>query len=58
VIVASELFVYHVASRRLAQLTQTEGRIERRPSFAPDGARIAFDDDAGGILVGRLEVSP
>ena len=58
VIVASELFVYHVASRRLAQVTTTDARVERRPSFAPDGTHVAFDDDAGAILVGRLEVTP
>jgi Tol biopolymer transport system component len=57
-IVASELFVYHAGSRQLSQLTATEDRIERRPSFSPDGARIAFDDNAGAILVGRLEVTP
>lgn len=58
VIVASELFVYHVATRQLTQVTDTDARVERRPSFAPDGAHVAFDDDAGAILVGRLEVTP
>lgn len=53
-IVASELFAYHVATRKLHQLTATEDRIERRPSIASDG-RIAFDDNTGNIFVGRLE---
>lgn len=57
-IVASELFVYHVGKRQLEQLTATEGRIERRPSFSLDGARIAFDDNAGAIFVARVEVTP
>lgn len=57
-IVASDLFIYHVATRRLDRLTVTDDRIERRPSFAPDGARLAFDDNAGAIYVGRLEVTP
>jgi hypothetical protein len=30
--------------------------IERRPSFAPNGSTIAFDDNTGGVFVGRLEV--
>jgi Tol biopolymer transport system component len=54
VIVASDLFVYHVAAGRTEQLTATS-RIERRPSFSPDGTSIAFDDNAGTIVVGRLE---
>lgn len=57
-IVASELFAYHVATRALHQLTATEDRIERRPSLSPDGTRVAFDDNFGNILVGRLEVTP
>jgi dipeptidyl aminopeptidase/acylaminoacyl peptidase len=57
-VVASELYSYTVATRRLQQLTATEGVIERRPSFAPDGARIAFDDNTGNVLVGRIEVTP
>jgi hypothetical protein len=57
VVVASELYSYTIASRRLEQLTATEA-IERRPSFAPDGIRVAFDDNTGNVLVGRLEVTP
>lgn len=57
-IVASELFVYHVGKRSLEQLTATEDRIERRPSFSADGKRIAFDDNAGAIFVARMEVTP
>jgi Tol biopolymer transport system component len=54
-IVASELFVYTVASDLAAPITQTDRVIERRPSFAPNGM-LAFDDNTGGIFVGRLEV--
>ncbi|HEY5935099.1 MAG TPA: hypothetical protein VIU61_10705 [Kofleriaceae bacterium] len=57
-IVASDIHSYSLATRRLERLTATEGVIERRPSFAPDGVRIAFDDNAGNVLVGRLEVTP
>lgn len=53
-VVASELHVYDVAADRAAPITATERVIERRPSFSPDGARVAFDDDAGGVFVGRL----
>lgn len=54
-IVASELFVYTVATDTAAPITATEHVIERRPSFAPDGAGLAFDDNHGGVFVGRLE---
>ncbi|MEJ7597946.1 MAG: hypothetical protein WKG01_08575 [Kofleriaceae bacterium] len=57
-VVASDLFSYDVAQRKLARLTATESVIERRPSYAPDGARIAFDDNTGNVLVATLEVSP
>lgn len=55
-IVASDLYVYDVAHDRVGAITATEQVIERRPSFSPDGASIAFDDNTGGIYVGRLEV--
>ena len=55
-IVASELFVYEVAADRALPITTTDRLVERRPSFSPDGASIAFDDNTGGIYVGRLEV--
>lgn len=55
-IVASELYVYEVASDRASAITTTERVVERRPSFSPDGASLAFDDNTGGIFVGRLEV--
>ncbi|HTE50421.1 MAG TPA: hypothetical protein VK698_06085 [Kofleriaceae bacterium] len=54
-IVASDLYLYDVRARRTHRLTATSATVERRPSFAPDGRRIAFDDDTGGIYVGRLE---
>jgi Tol biopolymer transport system component len=54
-IVASELFVYDVARDVAAPITQSDRTIERRPSFAPNGT-LAFDDNTGGIFVGRLEV--
>lgn len=56
VVVASELYLYEVATDRVAPLTSTDVVIERRPSFSPDGTRIAFDDNDGGVFVGRLEV--
>jgi Tol biopolymer transport system component len=54
-IVASELYVYEVATDRVAQITTTDRTVERRPSFSPDGQSLAFDDNTGGIFVGRLE---
>jgi Tol biopolymer transport system component len=56
-IVASELHLYDVAARRDHLLTTSEGRVERRPGFSPDGREIAFDDDAGRIWIARLEVT-
>lgn len=55
-IVASELYVYEVAGDRAAPITATDSVVERRPSFSPDGKSLAFDDNTGGIFVGRLEV--
>ncbi len=55
-IVASDIYVYTVATDRAEPVTATDALIERRPSFSPTGAEIAFDDNTGGILVGRLEV--
>ena len=57
-IVAAELYLYDVAGDRVSPLTTTDRIVERRPSFSPDGASIAFDDDTGGIFVARLEVRP
>lgn len=54
-IVASDLYVYTLASDRAEPITTTDRLIERRPSFAPDGRELAFDDNTGGIYVGRLE---
>lgn len=53
-IVASDLYVYDVAAGRTTRLTATDSTIERRPSFSPDGANLAFDDNTGGVFVGRL----
>ena len=50
---ASELYLWDAPSARLVRLTTT-ARIERRPTFSPDGRAIAFDDDAGGILIAPL----
>jgi Tol biopolymer transport system component len=57
-IVASELYIYDVAGDRVSPITSSDRIVERRPSFSPDGATIAFDDNTGGIFVGRLEVRP
>ena len=53
-IVASDLYLYDVGSRVTQRLTATDNRLERRPSFSPDGSRIAFDDDQGTVLIGTL----
>ena len=55
-IVASELFLYDVARDRVVPITATDRVIERRPSFAPTGSALAFDDNTGGVFVGRLEL--
>lgn len=55
-IVGSDIYLYTVASDRAEPVTATDRVIERRPSFAPDGVELAFDDNAGGIFIGRLEV--
>ena len=54
-IVASDLYLYEVGSDRVSALTATDRLIERRPSFSPTGASIAFDDHTGGVFVARLE---
>ncbi len=54
-IVASDLYLYTVATDRAEPITTTDRAIERRPSFAPSGTELAFDDNVGGIFVGRLE---
>lgn len=51
---ASELYVYDVGADRAAPLTTSDSVIERRPSFSPDGASIAFDDNTGGLFVGKV----
>lgn len=55
-VVASDLYVYEVAHDRVLAITATDRVIERRPSFSPAGTTIAYDDGAGGVFVGRLEV--
>lgn len=55
-IVASDLYIYNVTADRVSAVTSTDRVIERRPSFAPNGSTIAFDDNTGGVFVGRLEV--
>jgi Tol biopolymer transport system component len=56
-VVASDLYVYRVATDRVERLTATESVRERRPAFSPDGRELAFDDDRGGVFLARLEVS-
>jgi len=56
-ILASDIYIYEVASARTAAVTATDRITERRPSFSPDGASIAYDDGEGAVYVGRLEVS-
>jgi hypothetical protein len=55
-IVASDIYFYSIATDRAEPVTATEATIERRPSFSPNGAELAFDDNTGGIFVGRVEV--
>lgn len=55
VIVASDIYLYTVATDRAAPITASDKVVERRPSFAPSGIEIAFDDNTGGIFVGRVE---
>lgn len=54
-LIASELFVYDTVADRATPLTASDRVIERRPSFSPDGARIVFDDNTGGLFVGKVE---
>jgi Tol biopolymer transport system component len=53
-LVASELYVYDLAADRATPLTASERVLERRPSFSPDGASVAFDDNTGGLFVGKV----
>jgi hypothetical protein len=53
-LIASDLYLYDLAAGRVAPLTASERVIERRPSFSPDGAQIAFDDNTGGLFVGKV----
>jgi Tol biopolymer transport system component len=53
-LVASDLYLYELAAARTTRLTATDAVIERRPSFSPDGTHVAFDDNAGGIFVGKV----
>ena len=57
-VIASDIYVYRVAQDRVERLTSTDTVVERRPTFSPDGRRVAFDDDRGAILVAPLEVAP
>ena len=54
-ILASDIYLYDVATARQHRLTATDRAIERRPHFSPDGRQVAFDDDNGGIWLARLE---
>jgi hypothetical protein len=57
-VVASDLYIFDLATAKSAPVTTSDRVLERRPSFSPDGKSIAYDDDQGRIFVGRLEVSP
>jgi dipeptidyl aminopeptidase/acylaminoacyl peptidase len=52
--IASDLFLYDVTADRVTPLTASERLVERRPSFSPDGAQIAFDDNTGALFVGKV----
>jgi hypothetical protein len=53
-LIATDLYLYDLAADRATPLTATERMLERRPSFSPDGAQIAFDDNTGGLFVGKV----
>jgi len=53
-ILASEIYLYDVATDRVAPLTASDRVIERRPSFSPTGTSIAYDDNTGGIYVAKV----
>lgn len=53
-LIASDLYLYDLAADRATPLTTSERVIERRPSFSPDGAQIAFDDNTGALFVGKV----
>ncbi len=50
VLIGSDLWTWSEA-RGEQRLTQTPERLERRPSFSPDGRTIAFDDNQGGVYL-------
>ncbi len=52
-VVASELYTWSRDQGSRA-ITNTPRRIERRPSFSPDGTRVAFDDDRGQVFVAEV----
>jgi hypothetical protein len=54
-IVASDIYIYTLSTDRAEPVTSTDRVIERRPTFSPDGRELAYDDNTGGIFVGRLE---
>jgi hypothetical protein len=53
-LLASDLYLYDLAADRVTPLTRSDRVIERRPSFSPDGGQIAFDDNTGGLFVGKV----
>jgi WD40-like Beta Propeller Repeat len=53
-LIASDLYIYEVGANRVAPLTVSDRVVERRPSFSPDGTSIAFDDNTGGLFVGKV----
>ncbi len=53
-LVSSEIYLYELAKDRAIAITSSDRVIERRPSFSPDGAQLAFDDNTGGLFVGKV----
>ncbi len=50
VIVSSDLWIWNRQTGS-APLTQTQTRLERHPSFSPNGKQVVFDDSKGAIFL-------
>jgi hypothetical protein len=53
-LIGADLYIYDLTADRAAPLTTSQRVTERRPSFSPDGTQIAFDDNTGGLFVGKV----